>query len=183
MSKKSLILLLVAAASSVLVACPRVDTESYVTEDGIRLIAELATIEFHISEVVKNTVKAKIGNDNDTVILMGRGVVLGTIDLNGMNIEIDKEKKHATVALGKVNVRNPEFGENDFQVLYDSTAARWLNWGNVTQEMRNKWQNQLIKKIKDVAINGGIEAKTKDEAKKALGAFLKQLGYTSKITG
>lgn len=159
--------------------CPRVNTDSYVTEEGIRVIAELAVVEFHVSEILKKEIKGRLLPGTDTVIVLGRGLVLGTIDLDGTDIKIDNDKKTVSISLGKVRVRDPEIGKNGITVLYDSTNSRYINWGNITQADRNKWQNELIANIKKVATQGGIETKTREEAKKVLSAFLKQLGYTA----
>ncbi len=162
--------------------CPKTTTDSYVTEEGIRVIAELAVVEFHISEVLKKEIKGRVMG-SDTVILLGRGVVLGSIDLKDIEIKIDNANKTVSMSLGKVTVHDPEIGRNGITVLYDSTNSRYLNWGNITQADRNSWQNQLIANIKTVAVKGGIEAKTREEAQRALGAFLQQLGYTVAFKG
>ncbi|MFO7604453.1 MAG: hypothetical protein R6X06_11660, partial [Gammaproteobacteria bacterium] len=81
-----------------LTGCPHVNTDSYVTEEGIRVIAELAVVEFHVSEVLKKEIKGRLLPGTDTVIVLGRGVVLGTIDLNGTDIKIDNDKKTVNIS-------------------------------------------------------------------------------------
>jgi hypothetical protein len=152
-----------------------------VTVDSIKRIAELATVEFSLSELYYGEkAKAWYEWEKATFIVMVKAKVLGSVDLNKTSIDIDGKKKIAKITFlkGAVKIHDPEIAEDGTNyitcknpnILHPINAKDW-----------NKAQKETIAEIKKTADSMGIREKTAAEAKVVLTNFLQSLGYEAQI--
>lgn len=161
-------------------------SETFVTVESIKKVAKLATIEYNVSVIEKRTVplKVKVGFSfklkDAKFLVLTSGIVTGSVNLNKAKLDINKETKQVNIVFnaGAVSVSNaainsgyPEFititNRKLFKRLKDSDFSAGARAANA--------------KLRQTAINDGIENKTKSEAKILISNFLTSLGYTSKI--
>jgi hypothetical protein len=158
-------------------------TDIIVNVEDIKKIAQLATIEYHLSVFVheeKERAKYEWLKADYYVFMVGK--VTGAVDLNQAKIEVSHDPKNRMVKItfkkGAVLVKDPELGEHaitmvkcaDPNVFHKISAA---DWQKATEDARVK--------LKQTAIDDGIMNKTADEAKVVLTTFLQSLGYASQI--
>lgn len=156
-------------------------SESHVTVNSIKKIAELATIEYNMSvirEVTKEKKFLQLKEAKFLVLLTGK--IKGSVDLNKSNIDIDKENKTVAITFkkGAVGVSNPEIGPDDIKII---TVSNPNVINKINDKDRNSAQKAAITMLRNEARKKGIEKQTRAEAKTVISGFLTALGYKTSI--
>lgn len=168
-------------------------SETHVTINSIKKIADLATIEYNntvysiYTKKKKKKIKLfKIGSDDNKLfkdtrlLVLVTGKIKGSVDMNMADLDVDEENRKVAITFNKgaIKISNPEIASDGIEtiVLRNSNIFRKLNEAD-----RNKARKNAIAELRAAAIRGDIEMKTKDEAKVVLGNFLLALGYQSTI--
>lgn len=156
---------------------------SIVTVEQIKKIAQLATINYHLS-VTHYHEKPPKGLEWLPAKLFAtvRGDIKGSVDMKKADIDITNEKEKKFVKIffpkGSVIISNPEIGAKDVSFLTCSNP-------NPFHPLKDKdftaAQREAIKAMIKTAKNDGIAVKTAREAKSVLGNFLAALGFQSEI--
>lgn len=157
-------------------------TDVIVGIDDIKAVAQLVTVEYHISTFLQRK-KGRAWYEwvNSEFIVFLKGVVKGSVDLKLADMNVSgTDGKTVTIKFKKdaVLVSNPEIPPDGirFTTVKDPNVFH-----PITDADRNKAQSDAIKALKEEAIKGGIIEKTALEAKVLLTGFLKQFGYTATI--
>ncbi len=158
-------------------------TDIIVNVEDIKRIAQLATVEYHISVYVhEEKERAKYEWLKAEYFVFMKGKVTGAVDLKQAVIEVSPDSKNRMVKItfkkGAVLVKDPELGEDaikpfkctDPNIFHKISAADW-----------EKAVEHARAKLKQTAIDDGIMNKTADEARAVLTTFLQSLGYASQI--
>jgi hypothetical protein len=158
-------------------------TDVRVTVDSIKNIAELATVEYHISSYLfRAKKKAWYEWKHAKYLVFVKGTVKGSVDLDQAAIDVNPDPKKKMVKItfrkGAVRVSNPEIGKGDvtFQSVSDPNVFH-----PITEKDYERSQNELIGIIREQAIKEGIRNKTAAQARLVLTTFLQSLGYTAQI--
>ena len=157
-------------------------TDVRVAVDDIKEIARLATVEYHMSTVYDKELALHFLEwiPNRLLILL-TGVVQGSVDLNLADIQLpaaDAKTVSIKFKKGAVVISNPSIGPKDIKVM---TLSNVNVFHPISDDDRNKAQDEAIKLLKKSAMDAGIVAKTANEAKILLTRFLGGLGYTATI--
>lgn len=152
-------------------------TDVIVNIDTIKEIAQLATIEYHMTiyEHVTEEHKWYEWKDAEILVIL-HGVVRGLIDLEKIDMNKSDDNRIITIKIPKdaLRITNPEFGPDDIKVTTISNP-------NIFHKISDNDRNMAVKKgindFKNKAIESGIEEKTLDEAKKVISEFLASLEY------
>ena len=157
-------------------------SQTKVTVNSIKKIAELATIEYNMSVIKEQTKKRKFIEWKDAKFLvLLTGKIKGSVDLNSADVKIDKEKKMVNIKFRQnaVKISNPEIGPDDIKIITvsDPNILHKLN-----DKDRNKGQQEAIKLLRKTALDKGIVQQTKNQAKLVLENFLAALDYKSSIS-
>lgn len=156
-------------------------TETKVTVNSIKKIAELATIEYTMSVIKEQTKKKKFLEWKEArFLVLLTGKIKGSVDLNQADVKIDKENKKVSITFkpGAVKVSNPEIGPDDIKII---TVSDPNILHKINDKDRNKGQAQAIALLRKTALDKGIVAQTKNQAKVVIENFLSALGYQSAI--
>lgn len=159
-------------------------TDVRVTVDSIRNIAELATVEYHVSSyLVRTKKKAWYEWAAAQFLVFVKGTVKGSVDLDQAAIEVNPDPKNRMVKItfkkGAVRVSDPQIGKGN--VSFQSVKNPNI-FHPITEKDYERAQNDLIGIIKEQAIKDGIRSKTAAQAKLVLTTFLQSLGYNARIT-
>jgi dihydroorotase-like cyclic amidohydrolase len=154
-----------------------------VNVEAIKKIAQLATIEYHISIALPKAKEKKFLEWKEaTFFVFVKGKVKGSVDLNQAAIDIVNTAEEKLVKIkfkkGAILVSNPEIAEGDIRTV---TCSSPNIFHPINDKDRNEAQNEAIGKIKQAAIDDGIQSKTAAEAKVVLTNFLQGLGYSAEI--
>lgn len=161
-------------------------SSTVVSVEEIKAIAQLSTVEYHITEYYEESVERKIlglfTNTSTTGAVIVSAVVTGSVDFDKADIDIDETGDRPTVTIafpddsfvmktsinpGDVimrDVRDPIF-------IKDITAAEWT-----------AMEDAALAAIERTARGKGIEQATAENAEKMLDAFLAGLGYDTEVT-
>lgn len=155
-----------------------------VTVDQIKKIAQLATIDYHLS-VTHYHEKPPVGLEWLPAKLFAtvRGDIKGSVDMKKADINITNEKDKKLVKIvfpkGSVIISNPEIGAKDISFL---TCSNPNPFHPLKDKDYTAAQREAIKAMVKTAKDDGIAVKTAREAKTILGNFLAALGFQSEIT-
>jgi len=161
---------------------PGGETTSIATVEAIQKIAQLATVEYHISEFVHQK-KRKEWYEwlEASFFVFVKGKVRGSVDLKQTSIDIDHENKIVTIKFkkGAIKVHDPEIPPKDGITLITCSDP------NIFHKINDKdWENAqkaAIANLKKIAEDDQIKKKTAAEAKLVLRNFLQALDYDSHI--
>jgi hypothetical protein len=159
------------------IAGVNIEETSIVVVEGIKKIAELATIEYLISTYEHKREKPHLWWPKDYIAFV-KGKVIGSVDLDKSQIDINTETRHVDISFqkGAIKIHSPEIAPGD---IYFVICKDFLN--KVTPENWTEAVKMAEEKMLMIAMEEGIKAKTANEAKVLLGGFLASLGYTSEI--
>lgn len=157
-------------------------TDVILAIDDIKEIAQLATVEYHISTFLDRKKQRQWYEWLDArYIVFLKGVVKGSVDLNLADVQLPAAGTK-TVSIkfkkGAVIVSNPEIGRDDIRFI---TVSDPNVINRISDADRNRAQGDAIAALKKAATDAGIVEKTAREAKILLTKFLGGLGYTAKI--
>ena len=154
---------------------------SIVSVESIKKIAQLATVEYNISQFHHETKKREWYEWLDaSFFVIVKAKVTGSVDLKKTTIDIDHENKIVKIKflMDAIMIHDPEIGEDgitlikcsDPNIFHPINEADW-----------QKAQNAAIANIKKTVLEDGIKTKTAVEAKIVLTNFLTALGYDAQI--
>ena len=157
-------------------------TDVILAIDDIKEIAQLATVEYHISTFLDRKKRRQWYEWLDArYIVFLKGVVKGSVDLNLADVQLPAAGTK-TVSIrfkkGAVIVSNPEIGRDDIRFI---TVSDPNVINRISDADRNRAQGDAIAALKKAATDAGIVEKTAREAQILLTKFLGGLGYTAKI--
>jgi hypothetical protein len=157
-------------------------TDVILAIDDIKEIAQLATVEYHISTFLDRKKQRQWYEWLDArFIVFLKGVIKGSVDLNLAEVQLPAAGTK-TVSIrfkkGAVIVSNPEIGRDDIRFI---TVSDPNVINRISDEDRNRAQGDAIAALKKAATDAGIVEKTAREAQILLTKFLGGLGYTAKI--
>ena len=157
-------------------------TDVILAIDDIKEIAQLATVEYHISTFLDRKKQRQWYEWLDArFIVFLKGVIKGSVDLNLAEVQLPAAGTK-TVSIkfkkGAVIVSNPEIGRDDIRFI---TVSDPNVINRISDADRNRAQGDAIAALKKAATDAGIVEKTAREAKILLTKFLGGLGYTAKI--
>jgi hypothetical protein len=176
--KKGIIYLLLLAP--VLASCgPTAKDLEQQTENNLRQLNELGTVEYVVTKIVK-------ANDNATWYKFGDRKIVFTckaylkagIDLSELpkdSIRIDAGQKSVSLVLPKAKLLSCNMKPDDIHLVYEKTALIRSSFSNAE---RDDVMTQGEKNIKESVAELGILTDAENNAKMFLEAFLKQAGYT-----
>jgi len=158
-------------------------TDIMVNVGDIKKIAQLATVEYHISAYLFEEKHRKIYEWLSTKYMaFVSGKVKGSVDLNQALIEVSPDPKNRMVKItfrkGAVLVSDPEIAPENIKMI---TCADPNIFHKISDADRTKAVSDVIAHLKQAAIEDGIMNKTAAEAKEVLTTFLQSLGYASQI--
>jgi len=158
-------------------------TDVVVNVDKIKKIAQLATVEYHIStHLFRQKGKAIYEWLSAKFFVFVKGKIRGSVDLNQALIEVSPDPKNKMVKIsfkkGAVLVSDPEIAQDDIKIM---TCADPNIFHKISDADRNKAMRDVIALLKKTAIDDGIMDKAATEAKLVLTTFLQSLGYASQI--
>jgi len=157
-------------------------TDVILAIDDIKEIAQLATVEYHISTFFDRKKQRQWYEWLDArFIVFLKGVIKGSVDLNLAEVQLPAAGTK-TVSIkfkkGAVIVSNPEIGRDDIRFI---TVSDPNVINRISDADRNRAQGDAIAALKKAATDAGIVEKTAREAQILLTKFLGGLGYTAKI--
>lgn len=158
-------------------------TDVVVNVENIKNIAQLATVEYHISTYLFREKGKKIYEWlSAKFFVFVKGKVKGSVDLDQAVIEVSPDPKNRMVKItfkkGAVLVSDPEIAPEDIKLI---TCANPNIFHKISDADRNKAVKDVIALLKKTAIDDGIMNKTKAQAKLILTTFLQPLGYAAQI--
>ena len=158
-------------------------TDVVVNVDKIKKIAQLATVEYHIStHLFRQKGKAIYEWLSAKFFVFVKGKVKGSVDLDQAVIEVSPDPKNRMVKItfkkGAVLVSDPEIAPEDIKII---TCANPNIFHKISDADRNRAVKDVIALLKKTAIDDGIMNKTKAQTKLVLATFLQPLGYASQI--
>lgn len=159
-------------------------TDVTVTVEGIKEVAQLATMEYTISEVVKVTLPKQIYEwQNAQFLVLLTGKVVGNVDLDKLKVDVIKDADQATANLafekGAILTQNPQVGPGDLKII---TINDPNVFNKINDDNRNQAFNCAFSQMLKAAEEQDIRKKTADEAQAVLTRFLKEMGFEAKIT-
>ena len=148
-----------------------------VTVEEIRNISKLVSVEYFLSTALERKFPIFLGNNR--LILIFDGTVQGSVDLEKAKIDIDQGQRKVNISFerGAIEISNPII-KNTRSIAINSI----LPGAQINDQERDEAQKDGLKILRDKAIKNGIKQRTKEEAKRALIAFLKPYGYATHIT-
>ncbi len=156
-------------------------SQTRVTVNSIKKIAELATIEYTMSVIKEQTKKKKFLEwKTARFLVLVTGKVKGSVDLNMADVKIDKENRKVSINFkkGAVKVSYPEIAPNDIKII---TVDDPNIFHKINDKDRNKGTAAAIAVLRETAMNKGIVGQTKNQARQVIENFLAALGYKSVI--
>jgi hypothetical protein len=179
-----LVVLIIAGAILTIMRNDDGKTDVTVTVEGIKDIAQLATVEYTISEVVKVTLpKEGYEWQNAQFLVILTGKVSGNIDLDKVKVDITKENDKTIAILdfekGAILIKNPQVSPDDLKII---TISDPNIFNKIDDDDRNQAFNCASSQMLRAAEDQGIRRKTADEAQIVLTRFLQEMGVEVKIT-
>lgn len=145
---------------------------------AMRRIAQLATVEIQVSDVVRyEEIKTFLVFDFPKgATLRLRGRVLGGFDLASpeFGVETDAERRIARVRLPR-----PRLLSIDPRIEWFDETSGWVN--PITTEDRNRWMIWARGALGRAARDAGLEARASQHARELLGAGAQAMGWNAEV--
>jgi len=151
------------------------ETEEFLILSQIKKVAKLQTVEYTGHEIMTKTIKDWAGAKT-TMSFVAVGKVVGSIDLDKMEMNKDDTQKIVTIKLPSVEVSNPTA-----EVFKEICKEKKGAGREPTRDERNKWHKDAFAKIKSTAIKSGVKTKATANAKEYLKAFIEGFGWEVKF--
>lgn len=120
-----------------------------------------------MSKTIKDWAKAQT-----TVTFVAVGKVVGSIDLNKMDLRKDDATKTVFIKLPKVELSTPTN-----EVFREICKEKKGLGPEPSRDQRNSWNKEAFNKITQAAKNNGIEKMAVDNAKDYLSTFIEGFGW------
>ncbi|HEY7113006.1 MAG TPA: DUF4230 domain-containing protein [Thermoanaerobaculia bacterium] len=145
---------------------------------AMRTIAQLATVEIQVSDVVRyEEVKTILLIDfPKSATLRLRGRVLGGFDLASRDFAVEADAVRRTV---RVRLPRPRLLAIDPRFEWFDEKDGWIN--PITTEDRNRWMVWARGALGRAAKDAGLEARAAEHARQLLGAGATALGWTADV--
>ncbi len=159
-------------------------SKTFVTVEQITKIAELATINYHMS-VTHYYEKQPVGLEwlPAKLFVTVKGDIKGSVDMKAAKITVPKEGEEKIVKIffpkDSVIISNPQIGPQDVTFLTCSNPNPFHPLGDKDYTAAQK---NAISSMIQAATDDGITLKTAREAKEVLINFLAALGYKADVT-
>jgi hypothetical protein len=149
-------------------------------EDALKSVAELGTVEYVISKIVKASDDATWYKFGERKILFScKASLKAGIDFGELikdSVRIDARQKSVSLFLPKAKLLSFNMKPSDIHLVYEKTAPTRFSFSNAERDMI---MAQGEKDIRNSVAGLGILTDAEDNAKMFLETFLKQAGYTS----
>jgi len=144
----------------------------------MRAIAQLATVEIQVSDVVRyEEVKTILLLDfPKSATLRLRGRVLGGFDLASADFSVEPD---AVRRLVRVRLPRPRLLAIDPRFEWFDEKDGWIN--PITTDDRNRWMIWARGALGRSAKDAGLEARAAEHARELLGAGARALGWTADV--
>ncbi len=163
--------------------------DARITVEGIRRVAELATVEYRLAAMVDQTYESSawiFGDfESDHLIAMYTGAVRGRVDLDNATVGTQSDADGDYVSIhfkrGSVLISGVEIDPEKDQ--FDLISCGGVNLGSsATDGQRKALRKEALSKIIETAFKTGIVEKTIENATTALSTFVSALGYRAVVT-
>ncbi len=146
---------------------------------AIRRIAQLATVEIQVADVVRyEEIKTILVFDFPKSATMRlRGRVLGGFDLESPDFAVTADTPRHTV---HVRLPRPRLLALDPRFEWFDEKSGWVN--PITLEDRNRWMLWARGHLGRAAKDAGIEAKAAEQARELLEGAAQTFGWTAEVT-
>ncbi len=151
------------------------ETEDFLILSQIKKVAKLQTVEYTGYEIMTKTIK-DWAKASTTMSFVAVGKVVGSIDLDKMEMTKDDALKTVTIKLPKVEISNPT-AETFREICKEKKGIG----PEPSRKQRNDWHKEAFAKIKATAKKNGVESKAKANAKEYLQTFIEGFGWKVKF--
>lgn len=151
------------------------ETQEFLILSQIKKVAKLQTVEYTGHQIMTKTIKDWAGATT-TMSFVAVGKVVGSIDLDKMEMTKDDIQKIVSIKLPKVGVSTPT--AETFQEICKEKAGLGPE---PSRKQRNSWHKEAFDKIKASALKNGIENKARAQAKDYLKVFIEGFGWQVKF--
>jgi hypothetical protein len=175
--------ILVLIVLTTLVGCTWGKREPVINIEGIKKIAQLATIEYNITVIEKQEKYGALDFFKlfpSSALFFVKGKVKGSVDLDKISeFTVDEQNRQVKIVFPNdaILVSDPEIGPDDIKMM-DCQKNIFVP---IKGEDITKAQAAAIKKLKDTAEADGIRSKTKEEAILVLSEFIGSFGYEAHV--
>jgi hypothetical protein len=147
--------------------------------EAIRKIAQLATVEIQVADVVRyEEVKTFLVFDfPKSATLRLRGRVLGGFDLSSSDFSVRTESDRQVVL---VHLPRPRLLALDPRFEWFDEKSGWIN--PITIEDRNRWMLWARGQLGRAAKDAGLEAQAGQHGRQLLAATAQAMGWTARVT-
>jgi hypothetical protein len=163
---------------SAFVSCEKKQEQISIVEQGLKSLADLGTVEYIVSKIVK-------ADDNNTWYKFGDRKILFSckaslkagIDLRELSkdsIHINLRTKSVSLVLPKVRLLSFNMKPDDIRLVYEKTAFTRFSFSNAERDMI---MAQGEYDIKNSIIELGILTDAEKNAKLFIETFLSQAGF------
>ena len=146
---------------------------------AVRQIAQLATVEFQVSDVVRYEEVATflVFDFPKSATLRLRGRVLGGFDLTGSGFRADADSRRRTV---RVRLPRPRLLAVDPRFEWFDEKSGWIN--PITPADRNRWMLWARGRLGRAARDAGLEARAAAHARDLITSASQAMGWTAEVT-
>jgi hypothetical protein len=146
--------------------------------EAVRRIAQLATVEIQISDVVRyEEVKTFLVFDfPKSATLRLRGRVLGGFDLSSPEFRTEADNRRRVV---RVRLPRPRLLAVDPRFEWFDERSGWIN--PITTEDRNRWMLWARGRLGRSAKDAGLEARAAEHARDLLTVAARAMGWTAEV--
>lgn len=159
-------------------------SSSFVTVDQIRNVARVSTIEYHVSEFLREKLPRGEWIFKGTVegAVYMSAVITGSVDIQDVEINLDdsREPPRATITIpkGAVHISDPEVCPDcvefiKLNVPITRVAISDTEWTAI--------EAKALETIKNEALDDGIECRTAARLATVMEAFLEPFGYETEV--
>ncbi len=155
------------------------ETSSAPVVAAIRKIAQLATVEIQVSDVVRyEEIKTLVVFDfPKSATLRLRGRVLGGFDLSGSDFDVETDSARRIV---RVRLPPPRLLAVDPRFEWFDEKNGWIN--PITPADRNRWMLWARGQLGRAARDAGLERMAAEHARELLVAATSAMGWTAEVS-
>jgi hypothetical protein len=152
------------------------------TENNLKSLSELGTVEYVVSKVVKADDNATWYKFGDRKILFScKASLKAGIDLSKLSndsIKINANQKSISLLLPKAELLSFNMKPDDVRLVYEKTEITRFSFSNAERDMiMTQGENSIKNSVEEL----GILTDAENNAKMFLEAFLSQAGYSKII--
>ena len=147
--------------------------------EAIRRVAQLATVEIQVSDVVRyeEVMTFFVFDFPKSATLRLRGRVLGGFDLSSPEFSVRTEGDRRVVL---VHLPRPRLLALDPRFEWFDETSGWIN--PITTEDRNRWMLWARGRLGRAAKDAGLEAQAGRQGRQLLAATAQAMGWAARVT-